>query len=174
MWKAAQRGWIPPTKLINQETFLKLKHTKTSSAEKGYIGHFYSYMGKYFVPFDNSHTPKQAREQSDKIVQIAHAVKNVMFTTGSYEIMAKLKNFVIYCDSPYEERSQYYGENGIPRQKLDFHKFWDWCRNMSQFNLVFISAYSAPKDFNEVFKMSSRTTRTTRTERLFIYSLSHR
>jgi site-specific DNA-adenine methylase len=62
-----------------------------------------------------------------------------------------VKNYVIYCDPPYENaRQEYYNENG---EKLIFNsdKFWEWCRKMSENNIVFVSGYSAPRDFTKIW-----------------------
>lgn len=169
MWQALQKNWKPSTKLINKREFFRLKQNEESSAEKGYIGHFYGYMGKYFVTFDHRHTPKQAENQSERMVQVAQALKKVKFSQGSYTIHSSLQNFVIYCDSPYKESSRYYQEGGKSQPKFDHDQFWEWCREMSKNNLVFVSAYSAPQDFTEIFHISSKTPSSSRVERLFIY-----
>ena len=55
------------------------------------------------------------------------------------------ENSVIYCDPPYSKTEGYRGTG-----KFDTDDFWEWCRN--QKNPVFVSEYSAPPDFVEVFQ----------------------
>jgi hypothetical protein len=44
MWKAAQKGWKPPN-TCSEKKFFDLKYSNADSAEKGYIGHQYSFGG---------------------------------------------------------------------------------------------------------------------------------
>ena len=169
MWKSVQKGWKPPTKMVTEEEFFMLKYNGQSSAIKGYVGHFYGYMGRYFVPFRHARTQKESLNQSQKIIRIAEKLKQVRFTHGSYKKTSHLKNFIIYLDGPYEEFAAYYDEGGKRRTKFDQLEFWDWCRKMTKHNLLFISAYSAPSDFIEIFSIQSRTTKSPRTERLFMF-----
>ena len=53
------------------------------------------------------------------------------------------KNSIIYCDIPYKGSKQY-----STSKDFNHDEFWEWCRDMSkQGHTVFISEYSAPKDF---------------------------
>ncbi len=40
---------------------------------------------------------------------------------------------------------------------FDHPKFWDWCRKMSENNLVFVSEYKAPDDFICVWEGEIKT-----------------
>ena len=77
---------------------------------------------------------RNAQKQSPKL-------KGVKLINGSYDEYSNFQNCLIYCDPPYQGTSSY--KTGI----FDHFKFWDWCREMSKTNLVFISEYSAPIDF---------------------------
>lgn len=60
---------------------------------------------------------------------------------------------LIYCDPPYKGTTNY--EN---KELFDHEHFFDWCRNMKEKgNSVFVSEYSAPEDFEEVWKGSVKT-----------------
>jgi DNA adenine methylase len=168
MWNALKRGWTPSTKLITVEQFIKLKTDGASSARKGFVGHFYGYMAKYFQPF-------RRREKStlintiDRLARIGKKIKqeDVTFKSSPYTQYSSLKNYVIYCDPPYQIQAQYYNERS---EKLDFNheQFWKWCRKMAAHNIVFVSEYKAPRDFEEIFSIQSLTTRGVKTERLFV------
>ena len=79
---------------------------------------------------------------------------------------------MIYCDPPYENTTSY--KTG----SFDHPKFWDWCRKMSEKNLVFVSEYKAPDDFICVWEGEVKTnfasqrkgTTHTAVEKLFKYS----
>jgi DNA adenine methylase len=168
MWKAVQKGWKPPSKLVSKEQFMQLKYDGKSSAEKGFIGHFYGYMGKYFQPFDDRHTSTSIERSTTKISNIAKSLKNVSFTSGNYTRYSKLENYIIYCDPPYSKQAHYYTESGEHVTPFDHEEFWEWCREMSKNNLVFVSEYKAPDDFDLVWSTKSKTTRRSMTEKLYV------
>jgi DNA adenine methylase len=166
MWKAAQKGWEPPLKITKKE-FLRLKYDGKSSADKGFIGHYYGYMGKYFQPFDNRHTIKKTQNTINKIKDISTNLSEVSFSHNKYTKFSNLKNYVIYCDPPYTEQSHYYTEDGKHTEPFDKEMFWDWCRKMAKHNIIFVSEYKAPKDFEKIYEVSSRTTGVSKKEKLF-------
>jgi len=166
MWKKAQTGWKPPTTPISKEEFLRLKTNGKSSAEKGFIGHFYGYMGKYFQPF--RHQTCNIDRVVEKISKMGISLKNVDFSSGTYDQYSKLKNHIIYCDPPYEKQAHYYDENGEHLEKFDYTSFWNWCRKMGERNIVFVSEYQAPNDFKAVWKGNSRTPGSEGKEKLFV------
>ena len=168
MWQALQKGWVPPRKILPKTRFFKMKYSTVSSALKGYYGHFYGYMGKYFVTYDTAVTPESAIRGAKKMSVIGKKMNDVCFTYGSYNIQSNLKNFVIYLDSPYIEYSQYYQEGAQRQPEMNFPEFWDWCRLMAKTNLVFISGYSAPPDFKTVFEIKAKTPSSYRVEKLFM------
>lgn len=171
MWKSLQSGWIPPRYMISEEQYDKLRKSKSSSALKGYVGHYYGWSGQYFGTFDAKlKTPSQVFNRPDKLIEVSNELKMVHFKTADYTKWRKLRNFVIYLDSPYEDvNSNYYQEGGIKRPKFDHKKYWEWVRKLSRNNLVFASAYKAPSDFTQVFEIKSKTPTTFRIEKLFIY-----
>ena len=166
MWKASQKGWKVPRRKISKAEFMRLKYDGKSTAEKGFIGHFYGYMGKYFQPFDNRVT--STKKVSDRISSIASELKNVKFSHGNYKKFSKLKNFIIYCDPPYAKQSHYYNESGDHIEPFDHEEFWNWCVKMSQNNIIFISEYNIPKNIGAkcVWSGISKTTGKSQKEKL--------
>jgi hypothetical protein len=55
------------------------------------------------------------------------------------------------CDPPYKGTTSY--KTGT----FDHDKFWEWCRDMSKNNVVFISEYEAPDDFICVWQGEVKT-----------------
>ena len=51
---------------------------------------------------------------------------------------------------------------------LDHEKFWEWCRYMAKNNILFISEYKAPRDFELIWSIKSQTTAHSMTEKLFV------
>lgn len=68
-------------------------------------------------------------------------LQGVQLFTRSYDNCNDYTNCLIYCDPPYKGKTSY------RTQPLDHDKFWEWCRGMSEHNIVFVSEYEAPSDF---------------------------
>lgn len=153
MWKQAQKGWYPNIK-INKREYDKLKYSR-NSALKGFIGHHCSFGGKYF----NTFRPERCKKSMinnvlDKINNIGYDLKDVEFKADIYTQYSNLKGYVIYCDPPYSSYNTYYSED-LQRIDFDQKEFWDWCKKMSKYNIIFVSEYTAPKDFKLVYSKKS-------------------
>jgi site-specific DNA-adenine methylase len=169
MWKALQDGWIPP-KDCSIKKYEKLKYSKPSP-EKGYFGFGASFGGIYFC----GHKTKYNRncDYRDSISTIGKNMKHVKFTNSDYSKHSSLKNFIIYCDPPYEKQSIYYDDTSFTKLTFDSEKFWNWCRNMSKNNIVIISEYTAPSDFKSIYTFNSKRNSQfgdTNLEHLFIHN----
>lgn len=78
---------------------------------------------------------------------------------------------VIYCDPPYANTTKY-------SSSFNHDEFWQWCRDMTvQGHKVFVSEYSAPEDFKEVWSKALNSSLTQDTgskkgvEKLFTYEV---
>ena len=143
MWKELQKGWIPDVIDIDREMFNGMRYDGEISALKGFVGHVSTYRGIFF----DGYFPQkrsQIKHSKEKVVRIAKELKEVSFTTGKYDQFSDLHNYVIYCDPPYQGTEQRYfeGEGHWNRLKFDSDKFWEWCKEMSKTNTVFVSEYS--------------------------------
>jgi DNA adenine methylase len=76
----------------------------------------------------------------------APLLRGVVLVNGSYDDYSDLKGCLIYCDPPYA------GATSYKTNAFDHSKFWQWCRDMSKNNSVFISEYQAPADFETVWE----------------------
>lgn len=169
MWKAVKKGWKPQLKITSEKEFKSLKITGKSSAKKGFIGHHYGYMAKYFQPFKTS-TLDKLKKTIHKISEIGKKINkaNVIFKDGIYTQYSNMKGYIIYCDPPYEKQAHYYNDSGEHMPKFDHKKFWEWCRKMSHSNIVFVSEYKAPKDFIKIWEGDARTTGPDMKEKLYV------
>jgi site-specific DNA-adenine methylase len=174
MWQAAQKGWKPPVK-ASKKQYDSLKDTP-DSALKAYVGHQYSFGGQYFNGYAPSYgKTANSSKASNNIVNIADELRRVIFKAGSYTQFSGLKGYVIYCDPPYHAGTRRYYENERNKMAFDIDSFWEWCSDMSEHNIVFVSGYSAPKNFETVFSSSHKLTgigaregAKSRTEKLFL------
>jgi site-specific DNA-adenine methylase len=150
MWEDCSTGWIPPT-YTTEEEYNNLKLSSSDSALKGYIGHQYSFGGQFF----NGYAPKYGKNidstrASNNVTRISNILQDVNFTSGSYETLSYLKNYIIYCDPPYNNTICRY------KEKFDNDKFILWCRCMAEDNIVIVSEYSRPKDTKCIFTKDVR------------------
>jgi DNA adenine methylase len=86
---------------------------------------------------------RNSKKQSPKI-------QNVQFICDSYENLS-FENCLIYCDPPYQ------GTTGYKTGAFDHDKFFDWCREQAKKNVVFVSEYNAPDDFECVWEGEVKT-----------------
>lgn len=135
-WKALQKGWIPPKK-CSEKKYYKLKKSSKNTPEKTFIGYACDFRGSYYRSFD---TRKNVEHQSRNSVIISNNLNSVNFTTGSYDQFSYLRNYIIYCDPPYDKTEQYVGI-----KQFDSKLFWKWCKYMAKYNIVIVSEYSSPK-----------------------------
>ena len=151
MWEDCSKGWIPPT-CTTEEEYNNLKISEPS-AIKGYIGHQYSFGGQFF----NGYAPKygkniESTRASNNVKRISNILQDVNFMCGSYEKLSYLKNYIIYCDPPYNNTICKY------KEKFDNDKFILWCRQMRKYNIVIISEYSKPSDTTCIFTKDIKLT----------------
>ncbi len=146
MWQKAQTGWEPPIECTKEE-FKTLKYDGDSTAEKGFLGHAYGFGGQYFGAYRLDHLAGNSADSARRRVQeIGEILEDVEFFEGDYRIFGDLENYILYCDPPYSRRSEYYTDQR-KKVKFDNDSFWEWVREMSRKNIVFVSEYEAPADF---------------------------
>lgn len=73
------------------------------------------------------------------------------FYSEDYRNVKIPKGAIVYCDPPYEGVAEYSIE------KFNHKEFWEWVREKSKTNGVYVSEYKAPEDFKKVleFKQNS-------------------
>lgn len=154
LWKALQSGWIPPDS-VTEDEYQKLK-TSQPSAWRGMVGFGCSFGGKWFAGY--ARDPKSDRNYclntKNSLLKRIVNLKDVTFRNLSYTQIPidKLENRIIYCDPPY------YGTTGYKETPtFDHSHFWDWVRQASIKNHVYVSEYIAPEDFKVVWQMETRT-----------------
>ena len=95
---------------------------------------------------------KNSTSASNKVANMKNLTGRITFSHGSYTQYSKLKGFVIYCDPPYISTEKHYTDS------FDSKEFYKWCRDMSKHNIVFISEYNAPPDFELIWSHTSKLT----------------
>lgn len=151
MWQEIQGGWEFPMH-ISEEEYLDVKNNKSKYPDcyVGLVGFAATFGAKYFggyarSPISDGDTPRdRPNEALRNIKKQVENIKDVNFICGDYRTneYADIENAVIYCDPPYKNTTSFSGTD-----TFNHDEFWDWVREKSKNNIVFVSEYSAPADF---------------------------
>lgn len=141
------------------------------AAIKGYWGYSLSYGGKFFGGFRRSDKRDYAKEsysfakkQSPKI-QNSHFYQSDYLDLGLFDDIDRDK--VIYLDPPYKGTTKYKSESS----GFNHNKFWQWTRELSRNNLVFVSEYDAPDFMEEIWQKPVSTCVSTKTSKKAVEKL---
>jgi site-specific DNA-adenine methylase len=125
---------------------------------------------EFFASFSNGGFPRgyakntvernYYQEAYHNLEKQAPNLKGIEFKCQNYwELDPNTTGAVIYLDPPYAG-THFYGYANQP--KMDYTHFWNWVRDLSQNNSVFISEQQAPEDFEIVWQQDViRTTNAT-------------
>jgi DNA adenine methylase len=175
MWKALIEGWRPGGVYTREEyNYIKDNREEFPEHELGWVGFTCSFKGIYMGGFaDESVTrDKVIRnyqiELANNILNHIPKMKDVVFCNKSYNELEIPEGSIIYCDPPYIGTKEYDGSS------FNHEKFWDWVRfKDNEGHNIFVSEYTAPKDFRVVWEKDLITTLSNssqnRTEKLFKY-----
>ena len=82
------------------------------------------------------------RLQKDNIKQILK---------WSYDKVTIPKDAIVYCDPPYANTATY------SEWWFQHKEFWEYVRQLSKTNKVFVSEYTAPEDFKAIYEFSQKS-----------------
>lgn len=99
---------------------------------------------------DKSGLRNYAQEAKRNALKQSPKIQNVQFICDSYENL-DFTNALIYCDPPYA------GTSGYKTGSFNHSHFFEWCRQQSKKNIVFVSEYNAPDDFECVWQGEIKT-----------------
>jgi DNA adenine methylase len=106
----------------------------------------------YARSFTNKGIPRNHWDEAKRNAEKQNLLlQGIEFVHASYDEFSDFENCLIYCDPPYKGTTSY--KTGV----FDHDKFWQWCRDMSRKNSVFISEYEAPEDFDCVWQGEVKT-----------------
>lgn len=158
--KYAQQNELPET--ISEDEYNEVKDNKEKYPKwyVGLVGFCGSFGAKYFGGFARRYNkdgslfdvPKQAinslRRQS-KLDEF----KNIKFIHTKFQELPqdKIKGYVIYCDPPYKGTTKY------KTDEFPYNEFYQWCRKMSVHNVVLVSEYNMPNDFECIWQKELKT-----------------
>lgn len=153
------------------------KKQGTNKYSKEYIaliGYCASYGGRYFdggYGRDSKGGRSIYSERLKNLKEQAPNLKDIKFFCRDYKdyLNFDIKNALFYLDPPYKGTKQY------SKQNINYDEFYDFCKELSKNNIVIISEYNMPDDFEciwqkerKVLQKSNRITGDKAIEKLFI------
>ena len=142
---------LPDT--VTEEEYKSLKGTPPSP-----VTSWIRFECSFGAKLDNGYASNsQGRNYAEKSKNLAlkqsPKIQDVEFICCSYlDLTENITNSIIYCDPPYN------GTTGYKTGQFNHEEFFDWCRLMkSKGNVVFVSEYNAPEDFELVWQGEIKT-----------------
>ena len=175
MWKALQNGWNPP-ETLSKELYEKIRDNKDSYSDEmvAFAGLVATYNAKWFggyagIVHTKANTDRNYYDEARRnILNQLDSLKEAKFAIRNYQDLKinSMSHYVFYCDPPYQNSTKY-------KDDFNHEEFWNWVREVSKNNFVFVSEYSAPDDFKSIWEKSLTTTldknsRKQDTEHLFV------
>ena len=138
------------------------------------------FRGKFFdscACFDYVSEGKTRNNYKESLNNILKQRKNILdveFSVKDYISYKpdKYENCVFYCDIPYKGTYNYNVE-------FDYEQFYEWVKQMSKNNYVFVSEYEMPEDFTLVYEqakkmcLQAQSKRFVVTEKLYTYKMNN-
>ena len=157
---------------ITEEEYNKVKNNKELYEDwyVGLVGFCGTFGAKYFGGYardrqGDRNIPKEGIRNLKK-----QNLKGIKFKCCNFLDLPKLEKYVIYCDIPYKETTKY------STIKFPYEEFYEWAKKMSKYNIVLISEYNMPNEFECIWQKeskvnfdSNRESGSKRIEKLFIY-----
>lgn len=103
----------------------------------------------------NTSTRNYFQEARKNMEKQAPYLKGIEFYCKNYWELPETENAVIYCDPPYIGTKQY---GYATQEKFDHNRFWEWVRERSKNNIVFVSEQTAPEDFDIIWQQDAKRT----------------
>jgi len=116
--------------------------------EYGYAGFIGSFSGRWNMGMlpDDYRGRNFTKEHCSNINKQAPQLKNIVFSSGSYDEIRIPENSIIYCDAPYKDTGKY-------KDAIDYEKYYNWLRAMKKAgHTIFVSEYNMPSDFKIIYE----------------------
>lgn len=146
--KAFQSNWLPPEN-ISKEEYYRIKNNPDEDKKlTGFVGFACSFGGKWFGGYaSNKREDNYAKQGKNGLLKLIRPLYNAKFYNLDYRLVSIPDNSVVYCDPPYQNTTRYSNSS-----EFNHPEFWEYMRELSKSNIVFISEVSAPDDFNVIWE----------------------
>lgn len=171
MLKAVQNGYELPNEITKDQYSYIREHKDEDIALSGFVGFACSFGGKWFGGYGWSKNRNHCAESKRTLLKRMNQLHNAKFICNDYKKVIIPNNAIIYADPPYNNTTEFDGNY------FDTEAFWEYARNISKTNLIFISEQTAPDDFVPIWeKQVTRTLDRNKdnqfkaTEKLFVHN----
>ena len=158
--KYSQNNELPVT--ITEEEYNRVKNNKQIYKEwyVGLVGFCATFCTRYFGGYARAKKPDGTKEDVPKgrIENLRRQsqkenFKNIKFYCCDFLKLPKekIKKYVIYCDIPYKDTLQY------KTDAFPYEEFYKWAKEMSKNNIVLISEYNMPEEFECIWEKKIST-----------------
>ena len=159
MFKALQNGWIPPTKVSEEEYQLAKKNQDIEPHIAGFVGFACSFAGKFWGGYARDSkgggVGNYALRGYNSILKKMETLMDAEFTCKDFSELS-YDNCIIYCDPPYKNTTPYYKKI---LGEFPYDKFIEWTNEKSKNNIVLISEYkhNVPDNAYILLEIPSKT-----------------
>ena len=158
LYNAILKGYKLPD-YISEEEYYELKYNKEKDEIlAGFVGFGCSYSGKFFGNYAKNNTGRNyCKNAKNSLMRKFNSIdkNNIQFIHSNYKDLKPI-GYLIYCDPPYKSNTQSTMQSyGV--EEFDSSLFWEVMREWSKDNDVYISEYEAPKDFECVLEIPTKT-----------------
>lgn len=159
MFKALQRGWIPP-KAVSEEDYKNAKKNQDKEPHvAGFVGFACSFAGKFWGGYARD---TKGGGEGNYALRGHNSILNKMKTLMDSEFTCKdftelnYENCLIYCDPPYKGTTPYYKKI---LGEFPYDEFIEWIKEQSKNNIVLVSEYkhNVPEGAKIVLEIPSKT-----------------
>lgn len=154
MWQDFFNGRKFKNEISREEYYYIKEHCKDDKGLYGLIGFGSSFGGKFWGGYAYNNCGQNYLDDAIRgNIKIANNLKrhNTILLNKDYKDVEVPANSVVYCDPPYCNTTKYSKDMSI-----DYEEFWDYMRELSVNNIVFISEEQAPEDFIPIFEKEQR------------------
>ena len=161
---------------VSEEEYKRVRDNKDNYEDwyVGLVGFCSTFGSKFFGGYgrNNSDDVKGVYPTRLKnLINQSPNLKDICFFNESFLKSNNLSGYVIYCDPPYKGTTKY------ATSTFPYDDFYDWCVKQSKNNIVLVSEYNMPDNFECIWRKETKANfdsnrqngiDTTRIEKLFI------
>ena len=139
---------------VSESLYKDIKDNKDNYPDYlvGFVGFSCSFGAKWFSGYAKGADRNFAHNGSRSLVKKIKRLSGVEFICCDYSDFNP-SGALIYCDPPYVDTIQPYGGSS----SFDTVDFWNTIRDWSHNNVVLVSEYTAPPDFEVVVEIPTKT-----------------
>ena len=126
----------------------------------GAVGFLASYNGRFFdggyagLVNTKAGTVRNYYDEAKRnLLEQIPKLQNIEFEHVDYAYYTDFEDCLFYLDPPYKGTKQYGSSKGF-----DYTDFWDWCKEMSEKNVILISEHEAPSEFECIWQQEVKRT----------------